>query len=236
MCAATAPSRCPLSSPPGSCGEEAAARREAADPHENHPGTPPAGVWEWGPAGTLAVPASAPVGLHQPSPPYPPRALAGCRAGKAFAIAPLAPAYPECQAGGGCGAAGPVLTVLCLQAAPGPASQLSPSEEAQRRLERIFTASVIPGALALACRLPGVGEAWAACGCPGRAVRSAQGDCTPVSGHQPHGPSPGGTGSGGWMTRAAGGFGDHCPDQRVWPWGAAMPSSPYWWHGCRWLG
>lgn len=33
--------------------------------------------------------------------------------------------------------------VLCLQAAPGPTPRLSPSEEAQRRLERIFTASVI---------------------------------------------------------------------------------------------
>ncbi|XP_075374135.1 unconventional myosin-XVIIIa isoform X4 [Mycteria americana] len=36
------------------------------------------------------------------------------------------------------------------QAAPGPASQLSPSEEAQRRLERIFTASLDPAASASA--------------------------------------------------------------------------------------
>ncbi|XP_014808711.1 PREDICTED: unconventional myosin-XVIIIa isoform X13 [Calidris pugnax] len=36
------------------------------------------------------------------------------------------------------------------QAAPGPASQLSPSEEAQRRLERIFTASLDPAAPASA--------------------------------------------------------------------------------------
>ncbi|XP_064251029.1 neurofilament heavy polypeptide-like [Passer domesticus] len=57
------------------------------------------------------------------------------------------------------------------QAAPGPASPgpthvLSPSEEAQLRLERIFTTSVIPEVLVLACRLPRDGEAWAACGCP----------------------------------------------------------------------
>lgn len=51
-----------------------------------------------------------------------------------------------------------VLMVLCLQAAPSPASRLSPSEEAQRRLERIFTASVIPGALVLACCPPGDGD------------------------------------------------------------------------------
>lgn len=51
-----------------------------------------------------------------------------------------------------------VLTVLCLQAAPSPASQLSPSEEAQRRLERIFTATVIPGPLVLACHPSGMGS------------------------------------------------------------------------------
>lgn len=45
------------------------------------------------------------------------------------------------------------------QAAPGPASQLCPSEEAQRRLERIFTAAVIPGALVLVCHPYGDGEA-----------------------------------------------------------------------------
>ncbi|KAM7088383.1 unconventional myosin-XVIIIa isoform 3-T3 [Ciconia maguari] len=42
------------------------------------------------------------------------------------------------------------------QAAPGPASQLSPSEEAQRRLERIFTASLDPAASASA---PSQGQA-----------------------------------------------------------------------------
>lgn len=108
------------------------------------------GPWAlWVPAGTPAVPASA--GLRQPLPWYPLQALAR----KAFVVAPLAPVCRECRGCGGCGAAGPVLTVLCLQAAPGPASRLSPSEEAQRRLERIFNTSVIPGALALACHPPG---------------------------------------------------------------------------------
>lgn len=107
--------------------------------------------------------------------------------------------------------------MLCLQAAPGPASPgpaslLSPSEEAQLRLERIFTTSVIPEVLVLACPLPRDGEAWAVCGCPRHAVCPAQGDCTPVSACQPHGPSPGDPGSREWMTRAVGGFGDPCPD------------------------
>lgn len=152
-----------------------------------------------------------------PSPWDPPQALMGCRAGKAFAMAPL---VPMCQGCEDCGAAGLELMVLCLQAAPdpaspGPASLLSPSEEAQLRLERIFTTSVIPEVLVLACRLPGDEEAWALCGCPGHAVCSAHDDCTPVSGCQPHGPSLGDTGSREWMTRAVGGFGDHCPAQQA---------------------
>lgn len=138
----------------------------------------------------------------------------GCRAGKAFAMALL---VPMCQGCEGCGAAGLELMVLYLQAAPGPASPgptspLSPSEEAQLRLERIFNSSVIPEVLVLVCCLPRNGEVWAACGCPRCAVCSAHSDCTPVSGCQPHGPSLGDTGSREWMTRAVGGFGDHRPD------------------------
>lgn len=166
-----------------------------------------------------------------PSPWDLPQALMGCRAGKAFAMALL---VPTCQGCEGCEAAGLELMVLCLQAAPGPASPgpaspgpaslLSPSEEAQLRLERIFTTSVIPGVLVLACRFPRDGKAWAACGCPERAVCSAHGDCTPVSACQPHGPSLGDTGSREWMTRAVGGFGDHCPDQCAGD--GELPASP----------
>lgn len=141
----------------------------------------------------------------------------GCRAGKAFAMALL---VHTCQGCEGCGAAGLELMVLCLQAAPGPASPgptspLSPSEEAQLRLERIFTTSVTPEVLVLACCLPRDGEAWALCGYTGRAVCSAHGDCTLVSGCQPCGLSLGDTGSREWMTRAVGGFGDHCRDQHA---------------------
>lgn len=101
---------------------------------------------------------------------------------------------PMCQGCEGSGEAGLELMVLCLQAAPGPASPgpasaLTPSEEAQLRLERIFTSSVIPEVLGLACHLPRDGLVWAACGCPEHAVCSAHSVCTPVSGCQPHGPS-----------------------------------------------
>lgn len=217
VCAVAAPSRCPLS-PPWLVRRRSCSLARSGRPLRKPPRHPPSRCVGAGTqvlrhcgvsAGTPAMPASAPAGLRQPLPRYPPRAPAGCRAGKASAIAPLAPACHECGAGGGCGAggdhgaAGLVLMVLCLQAAPSPASRLSPSEEAQRRLERIFTASVIPGALALACCPPGDGDTWAACGCPGCAVCSARGDCGPVPGPQPHGPSPGGAGSRGRITRDA---------------------------------
>lgn len=238
------PSRCPLS-PPWLVWRRSCSLARSVRPLRKPPQHPPsrcvgAATWVLGhcgvSAGTPAAPASAPAGLRQPSPRYPPSAPAGCRVGKASAIAPLVPACCECEAGGGCGGrrvASLVLMVLCLQAAPSPASRLSPSEEAQRRLERIFTASVIPGALALACWLPGDGDMWAACGCPGRTVCSARGDCSPVPGYQPCDPSLGGIGSRGQMTRDARGcqrFWGHCPDQCARLWGAVMPSSPCWWH------
>lgn len=192
----------PLVSPPCSCGEEAAARREATDPRENRPGTPPAGAWEQGPGicGARAVQG----GAGCPRVPQ-----HGCRwAGRCRSVQGRCPAWCRWasgpkkkstrdvpRAGDVPVPASPLLTVLCLQAAPGPAPQLSPSEEAQRRLERIFTASVIRG---------GGGEfgdcAWPGARCwmgtlprPRRVL--SLGVCTAACGRQPRGPA---LGAAGW--------------------------------------
>jgi len=215
LCALRPPGDAAPCLPPGSCGEEAPAWREAADPRENRPGTAPAGVWERGPGSlgsvgahrypgcaSLSAPGSVPAFA-----PVPASNAGGLQGPERLCDSPWRAAGAGCSASGGCGAAGPVLTVLCLQAAPGPAPRLSPSEEAQRRLERIFTAAVMPGTLALTCRSPGDGDGWAARGRPGRAVCSTRGGGTPVPGHQPRGPSWSGTGRGGRMIEAAGGFG-----------------------------
>lgn len=145
----------PLVSPPCSCGEEAAARREATDPRENHPGTPPAGAWEQGPGicGARGLPGLSRAVLGAcgcPSTGAGGQGTVGSAQGRCPAWCPWASGPKKStrdvpRAGDVLVPASPLLTVLCLQAAPGPAPQLSPSEEAQRRLERIFTASVIRG-------------------------------------------------------------------------------------------
>lgn len=94
--------------------------------------------------------------------------------------------------------ASPLLTVLCLQAAPGPAPQLSPSEEAQRRLERIFTASVIRGGgwEFGDCAWPGA-RCWMGTLPRPRRVLSL-GVCTAACGCQPRGPALGAAGCWVW--------------------------------------